>query len=65
VKCALKKQFNDFVKLVQSKIESVLEDPQKLEKKKSMKFIMFVEMNHNQVFELLQRSVPFQEQQEQ
>ncbi len=31
-----------------------VEDRQKLQKKKSMKFMMFVKVNHNQVFELSQ-----------
>ena len=52
-----------FVKLVRWRIVNVLEDHQQLQKKKSIKFLMFVRANPTQVFELLQLLGQFDEQQ--
>ena len=63
VKPLLEKHFNAFVKLVPLKIENVLEDYQKLPKKRLTKLLKLLKMNHNRVFDLLLQPAPFHEQQ--
>jgi hypothetical protein len=50
VKIILKLDLNAFVKLVPYEMENVLEDREKLRKKKSANFMMLLKMNHNRIF---------------